>query len=87
MNPVMQFFAELMVDRFWFLIPMAAIVVLFVALMRYSNWSIGLGFKADIWPAIKDDANAVSNWHGNRLLALAIVCAGGAIAGAIVAQL
>ena len=81
------FFAEFMISRFFWIVPMLVTVLAFVWLILYSNKSIGIQFSTHIWPAIKDNPNAVSNWHGKRLIALSIVCAGASIAGAIVSQI
>lgn len=86
MNPtdIIIFFTEFLIGKFGF-IPVSIIMVsIFVGAMWYSSWSIDIHFKQHIWPAIKDDPNAVAHWHGKRLQSIAFVCGCSVLGGAII---
>lgn len=74
---------EFLTSRFSYLIDGAIGIVAFVMIIRYANWTIGIRWTKDVWPRIKDDPKAVSDYFRTRVLAIALLMAGIAIAGAI----
>ena len=74
---------EFLTSRFSYILDGGLGIILFLGLIYLSNWSIGIFWSRDVWPAIKNDPNALARYFGWRLIALAIVVGLLAIAGAI----
>jgi hypothetical protein len=74
---------EFLVSKFFFLVMLAAAFGAYIGMTRFHNWSIGLGWSKDIWPAIKDDPRAVSDYFRTVRLGMWIGIGLAILAGAI----
>ena len=82
----LQFWAEFLVSRFFFVVPMVVALAVWWWMQRWMDISAGIKFR-EVWGAIKDGNQAVADYRGRRAIAVAIIVAGVTIAGAISAQL
>lgn len=82
-----QFWAEFLVSRFFWLLPMTIGVLSFIWLLIWMNRSIGIHWRKDVWEIIKNDPQALADYFGDRVIAVAIAVAGLSIAGAIAGNL
>jgi hypothetical protein len=74
---------EFLVSKFFFLVILAAAFGAYVGMTRFHNWSIGLGWSIDIWPAIKNDPRAVADYFRTVRLGFCIIIGLALLAGAI----
>ena len=79
----LQFWAEFLISRFFWVLPMGVGVFVFIWLLLWMNKSIGVNWHNDVWERIKDDPQALADYFGDRVIAVAIAVAGLSIAGAI----
>ena len=77
------FWAEFLVSRFFWIVPMGVGVLAFIWLLMWMNKSIGIHWHNDVWEVIRNDPQALADYFGDRIIAVAIAVAGLSIAGAI----
>lgn len=82
----LQFWAEFLVSRFFFIVPMIIGGIIFWALVRHVSWGTGIT-HAEAKEEILAGNMAVAAYFVGRILGCALVVAGIAIAGAITAEL
>lgn len=74
---------EFLTSKFFWVATLAGAFAAYVGLTRFHNWSIGLEWSKDIWPAIKSDPRAVADYFRTVRLGFCIVIGLAILAGAI----